>query len=60
MLVLDNGDIAIGDCCAVQYSGAAGRDPLFLADEYMPLIENEVAEHFVGEKLDSFRRLAEK
>jgi len=60
MLVLENGDIAIGDCCAVQYSGAAGRDPLFLADKYLPLIENEVAKHFVGEKLDSFHRLADK
>ena len=31
MLVLEDGQIASGDCAAVQYSGAGGRDPLFLA-----------------------------
>ena len=35
-LVLENGQVAYGDCAAVQYSGAGGRDPLFLADEYIP------------------------
>ena len=28
MLVLEDGQIAYGDCAAVQYSGAGGRDPL--------------------------------
>ena len=27
-----NGAVAVGDCAAVQYSGAGGRDPLFLAE----------------------------
>ncbi len=27
MLVLEDGQIAYGDCAAVQYSGAGGRDP---------------------------------
>ena len=31
-LVLEDGSVAVGDCAAVQYSGAGGRDPLFLAD----------------------------
>ena len=31
MLVLEDGQVAYGDCAAVQYSGAGGRDPLFLA-----------------------------
>ncbi|MDO5022574.1 MAG: methylaspartate ammonia-lyase [Eubacteriales bacterium] len=60
MLVLENGLIAVGDCCAVQYSGAGGRDPLFLAETFMPLIENDVAKALIGEELDSFRRLAKK
>ena len=38
-LVLDNLDVAVGDCAAVQYSGAGGRDPLFLADRYIPFYE---------------------
>ena len=29
MLVLEDGQIAYGDCAAVQYSGCGGRDPLF-------------------------------
>ncbi|MGI6690869.1 MAG: methylaspartate ammonia-lyase [Christensenellales bacterium] len=57
-IVLDNGMIGHGDCAAVQYSGAGGRDPLFLADTFIPLIEGEVANHLVGQKADSFRRLA--
>lgn len=28
-LILENGAVAVGDCAAVQYSGAGGRDPLF-------------------------------
>ena len=30
MYVLEDGQIAYGECAAVQYSGAGGRDPLFL------------------------------
>ena len=29
MIILEDGQIAYGDCAAVQYSGAGGRDPLF-------------------------------
>ncbi len=38
MLVLEDGQIAYGDCAAVQYSGAGGRDPLFLAQDFIPII----------------------
>ena len=60
MLVLEDGQIAWGDCAAVQYSGAGGRDPLFLAENFIPLIEGEVARHLAGRELDSFRGLAEE
>ena len=46
-------------CAAVQYSGAGGRDPLFLAEDFIPVIENEIAPMLVGQEADSFRRLAE-
>ncbi len=59
MLVLEDGQIAYGDCAAVQYSGAGGRDPLFLAEDFIPVIENEIAPMLVGQEADSFRRLAE-
>ena len=30
--------ISWADCAAVQYSGAGGRDPLFLASDFTPFI----------------------
>ena len=58
MLVLENGMIAQGDCAAVQYSGAGGRDPLFLAEDFIPLIEGPIKEQIVGKEADNFRKLA--
>ena len=58
MLVLENGLIAHGDCAAVQYSGAGGRDPLFLAEDFIPLIEGPIKEQIVGKEADNFRKLA--
>ncbi|MDD2428684.1 MAG: methylaspartate ammonia-lyase [Eubacteriales bacterium] len=60
MLILENGEIGWGDCAAVQYSGAGGRDPLFLAEKFIPIIEKAVAEHLVGQEADSFKRLAKE
>lgn len=57
MLILEDGQIAHGDCAAVQYSGAGGRDPLFLADEFIPVIEKHIKPLFVGREADSFRQL---
>ncbi|NLM40921.1 MAG: methylaspartate ammonia-lyase [Firmicutes bacterium] len=59
-LILEDGQVAYGDCAAVQYSGAGGRDPLFLADTYIPQIEKYVVPKLVGRKLTSFRELAEE
>ncbi len=58
MLVLDTGQVAWGDCAAVQYSGAGGRDPLFLARDFKPLVEGQIKEILVGRELTSFRKLA--
>lgn len=60
MLILDDGQVAFGDCAAVQYSGAGGRDPLFLAEDYIPVIEGEIKNHLVGKELNSFKELAEE
>jgi methylaspartate ammonia-lyase len=59
-LVLENGDVGTGDCAAVQYSGAGGRDPLFLADDFIPFIEKHIVPHLIGEDVSSFKPLAEK
>lgn len=59
MLVLEDGQVAYGDCAAVQYSGAGGRDPLFLATEFIPVIEQHIFPNLLGQSADSFRRLAD-
>ncbi|HWJ02653.1 MAG TPA: methylaspartate ammonia-lyase, partial [Verrucomicrobiae bacterium] len=59
MLVLEDGQICFGDCAAVQYSGAGGRDPLFLASQFIPLIEAEVVPRLVGFDLTGFRSIAD-
>ena len=56
LLVLEDGSVAHGDCAAVQYSGAGGRDPLFLAEDFIPLIEGEIKDRIVG-KEDELRKL---
>jgi len=58
MLVLEDGQVAFGDCAAVQYSGAGGRDPLFLAKDFIPVIEQHIFPALIGQEADSFRRLA--
>jgi methylaspartate ammonia-lyase len=58
-LELSDGTIATGDCCAVQYSGAGGRDPLFRAAQYRDVVEGPVAAELVGSDPANFERLAE-
>lgn len=60
LLLLDDGQFAHGDCAAVQYSGAGGRDPVFLAHDYIPIIESAIAPRLRGRTLDAFRPLAEE
>ena len=59
-LVLEDGTIGYGDCAAVQYSGAGGRDPLFLASDFIPFIEKNLVPQLIGEDVSKFRPLAEK
>ena len=58
LLLLEDGQVAYGDCAAVQYSGMGGRDPLFLAEDFMPILLEEIRPRLAGQELDSFRRLA--
>ena len=57
MLLLEDGQMAYGDCAAVQYSGAGGRDPLFLARDFIPVIEQYIKPELVGKEADDFRGL---
>jgi len=58
MFVLEDGQIAYGDCAAVQYSGAGGRDPLFLAEDFIPVIMKEIAPLYVGKEISTFKEMA--
>ena len=54
LLYLENGAVAVGDCAAVQYSGAGGRDPLFLARNFVPFLERHLAPLLEGRDVDGF------
>jgi methylaspartate ammonia-lyase len=57
LLVLEDGGIAAGDCAAVQYSGAGGRDPLFKAESYIPLLQRELPPLLEGTEVKPFREM---
>ncbi len=57
MIVLEDGQVAFGDCAAVQYSGAGGRDPLFLAKDFIPVIDKYIKPELVGKEANDFRGL---
>ena len=54
LLELENGAVAVGDCAAVQYSGAGGRDPLFLASHFVPFLEKHLKPLLEGRVVNSF------
>lgn len=56
-LVLDNHAVAVGDCAAVQYSGAGGRDPLFLADRYIPFMNEHIKPLLEGLEVTTFKAM---
>lgn len=58
MIILEDGQIAYGDCAAVQYSGAGGRDPLFLARDFIPIIDKYIKPVLTGKEADDFKSLA--
>nr|WP_311521097.1 methylaspartate ammonia-lyase [uncultured Porphyromonas sp.] len=60
LFILEDGQIAHGDCAAVQYSGAGGRDPLFLAKNFIPVILKEIAPMYEGKDITTFREMADR
>ncbi|MCX6561058.1 MAG: methylaspartate ammonia-lyase [Candidatus Aminicenantes bacterium] len=57
-LILEDGSVAVGDCAAVQYSGAGGRDPLFQAAEIIPFLESRIRPLLEGRTINPFRTMA--
>lgn len=60
LLVLDNGEVAQGDCAVVQYSGAGGREPLFNSLEAKALINQHVLPILKDRTIVDFRSMAEE
>jgi methylaspartate ammonia-lyase len=60
MLVLEDGSIAIGECADVIFSGLAGRDPLFIPSEHLPLLESVVKPWLTGRDVSLFRAPAQE
>ena len=54
LLKLENGMWAEGDCAAVQYSGAGGRDPLFTAAGYIAWMNETLRPLLVGRDVSAF------
>lgn len=53
-LELEDGSIAVGDCSAVQYSGAGGRDPLFLSQPFVEQMDTHLRQWLEGRDAGSF------
>ncbi len=60
MLLLEDGQIAFGDCSAIQYSGAGGREPLFRAKDLVKDLEEIVFPFLLSQRWTTFRELANK
>jgi methylaspartate ammonia-lyase len=60
VLELEDGQLAVGDCAAVQYSGVGGRDPLFLAGHYLPFMEKNLRPLLEGMEIEPFRKMADR
>jgi methylaspartate ammonia-lyase len=59
LLLLDDDGVEFGDCAAVQYSGAGGRDPLFAARDAVAVVEAVVAPALRGTDLaEGFRTVS--
>ena len=60
MLVLDDGQVAHGDCASVQYSGVGGRDAVFDSALATTIISEHIAPLLRGHEITAFRSIAER
>src|ERR1043165_8430218 len=54
MLLLDDGQVAFGDCADVILAGVAGRDPAFNARDHIGYLREEVAPALRGRDVSEF------
>ena len=60
MLVLEDGQVAFGDCADVILAGVAGRDPAFNAKGHIDYVRKEVADALRGRDVSTFKSNAEE
>jgi len=60
MLLLEDGQVALGDCVDVILSGVAGRDLLFVAEHHLGFMRTVMRDMLRGRAVDRFRPLAEE
>ncbi len=60
LLVLEDGQVALGDCTEVQYSSAGGRAPNFSVEQALVEVREHLAPLLAGRDVDQFRALAEE
>jgi methylaspartate ammonia-lyase len=59
MLELEDKQVAIGDCTAVQYSGIAGRDPVFTTSSLIQTIRDFAVPKLINFELIDFKSACE-
>jgi methylaspartate ammonia-lyase len=60
MLLLDDGQVAFGDCTDVILTGVAGRDPLFKAEQHLEFLRTTMRDLLRGRPINRFRDLVEE
>jgi methylaspartate ammonia-lyase len=60
MLVLEDGQVAFGDCADVILAGVAGRDPAFNAKDHIDYVQRDVADALRGRDVSQFKPNAQE
>ena len=60
LLLLDDGQVALGDCAEVQYAAAGGREPVFSMADGAALVRDAVAPLLISQDWEDFRAPAER
>lgn len=60
MFILENGDIAYGDCAVAQYAASGGREVPNTAQKLIEIINRDVVPYFEGKDIKEFKKTAEE
>jgi len=55
MFILEDGQVAMGDCIGIQYAGAGGREPVLIAERYISTLRKIVELNIVGKDITRFK-----